>query len=234
MFKAVFFDWFSTLARYEPPREQVFSQVLQELGFQASPAGMRRGFLVADRAWYEENAASPTQERTPEERAQRFARHQERILREAGVDVPQSMLPDIFSRMRRATRNMTFVLYDDVLDTLRALKQRDLAVGVLTNMRGDIAPMCRQLGMEPYLDFALTSEQVGAEKPDAPIFRRALERAGVTAAEAMHVGDQYVVDIVGARGVGITPILLDRSDMYPDVNDCPRIRGLAELAPYLD
>jgi len=74
---------------------------------------------------------------------------------------------------------------------------------------------------------------VGADKPEPAIFLAALERAGVNAAEAVHVGDQYKLDVVGARGVGINPILIDRYDLYPEVSDCPRIRSLTELAQYL-
>ena len=234
MIRAVFFDWFNTLARYEPPRETVLSQVLQDVGYEASPEDLRRSLVIADRAWYEENAASPIQERSPEERALRFANQQNRILAGAGVTIPERMLPDLLSRMRQATGRLTFALYDDVFATLTDVKRRNLAVGVLTNMRGDIMPMCRDLGIESRVDFALTSGQAGSEKPSPGIFLQALERAGVGADEAIHVGDQYAVDVVGARGVGIRPMLLDRSDAYPEVTDCPRIRGLAELAPFLD
>ena len=41
------------------------------------------------------------------------------------------------------------------------------------------------------------------------------------------------LDVVGARGVGISPILLDRHDLYPEVTDCPRINSLSEVAEYL-
>jgi HAD superfamily hydrolase (TIGR01549 family) len=231
--RAVFFDWFNTLARYEPPRETVLSQVLQELGYVASPADLRRSLVSADRAWYEENAASPFQERSPEERARRFADQQVRVLVGAGVTVPEAELPELLSRMRQATRQLTFALYDDVSAALRDVKRRNLTVGVLSNMRDDITPMCHELGMEPYMDFALTSGQAGSEKPSPGIFLQALERAGAAADEAIHVGDQYAVDVIGARGVGIAPILLDRSEAYPDVDDCPRIQSLAELAPFL-
>ena len=37
MIKAVFFDWFNTLARYEPPREQIHSEALREFGFEVPP-----------------------------------------------------------------------------------------------------------------------------------------------------------------------------------------------------
>jgi len=61
----------------------------------------------------------------------------------------------------------------------------------------------------------------------------ALQRAGVDASEAIHVGDQYKIDVAGARGVGINPILIDRYDLYPEFSDCPRIRNLTELTKYL-
>ncbi len=79
----------------------------------------------------------------------------------------------------------------------------------------------------------VTSEEAGADKPKPEIFLKALEKAGVDASEAVHVGDQYDLDVVGARGVGISPILIDRYDLYPEVDDCPRIRSLTELAQYL-
>ena len=61
----------------------------------------------------------------------------------------------------------------------------------------------------------------------------ALERAGVSAAEAVHVGDQYNIDIVGAQGVGISPVLLDRHEVYPDFTECPRIRTLSQIVDYI-
>jgi len=47
------------------------------------------------------------------------------------------------------------------------------------------------------------------------------------------VGDQYQIDVVGARGVGITPVLIDRYNLNPDVSDCVRIASLSELGQYL-
>ncbi len=96
-----------------------------------------------------------------------------------------------------------------------------------------MAPICRQLGLEPYLDFVVTSKEAGADKPKPPIFLAALDKAGVNASEAVHVGDQYKLDVIGARGVGISPILIDRYDIYPNISDCPRIHSLTELAQHL-
>lgn len=47
------------------------------------------------------------------------------------------------------------------------------------------------------------------------------------------MGNDYEADVVGARGVGMIPILIDRNATVPDA-DCPRIRSLKELKPLLD
>jgi putative hydrolase of the HAD superfamily len=89
--------------------------------------------------------------------------------------------------------------------------------------------LCSRLGLDSYLDFCVTSEEAGAEKPHPPIFLAALRRAHVAPQEAIHVGDQYQADVQGARAVGINPVLLDREGWYHDVNDCSKITTLPEL-----
>jgi len=232
--KAVFFDWFGTLAQYHPPREQLLSQVLEELGLNVSPDDIRPALVVADREFYEENAAVSWQNMTGEERGKMFLRQQQRMLERAGVQVSGDMPYKILARTRELYAGLKFVLFDDVLDTMKVLKKRDLTLGLLTNLNRDINSLCRELGMEPYLDFTVTSAEVGAEKPHPPVFLAALEHASVTAEQALHVGDQYSVDVVGARNLGINPVLLDRNDAYPEVNDCPRIRTLAEVTAFLN
>jgi putative hydrolase of the HAD superfamily len=232
--KAVFFDWFGTLAHYHPPREQLLSQALQELGLNVSPDDIKPALMVADREFYEENAAASWQDMTDEERGKMFLRQQQRMLERAGVQVSGDMPHRIFVRTRELYAGLKFALFDDVLGTMKALKERDLTLGLLTNLRRDIDSICREMGMEPYLDFTVTSAEVGAEKPHPPVFLAALEHASVTAEQALHVGDQYSVDVVGARNLGIHPILLDREDVYPEVNDCPRIRTLTQVTTFLN
>jgi putative hydrolase of the HAD superfamily len=135
--------------------------------------------------------------------------------------------------MFELNNKMTFVLFDDVSATLKGLKEKKLKLGLLTNLQTEVDSMCRNLGIADFLDFTVTSAEVGADKPQPPIFLKALELARVQPGEAIHVGDQYQNDVLGARGVGISPILLDRADYYADITDCPRIRTLTEVNKYL-
>ena len=61
-------------------------------------------------------------------------------------------------------------------------------------------------GLAPYLTHTLISEEVGINKPQPGIFRIALERNGITAEEAVMIGDSYSSDIAGAIAAGIDQI----------------------------
>jgi len=228
--KAIFFDWFNTLARFEPPREELHSQALRKFGIELPPEELIHGLLAADRDWFEENTKSKVETRSREEQFEIGLRYENTVLAEAGVKITKELLPKIAHEVQQLYKGIAFTLFDDVLPTFRILKEQSLILGTLTNANNDMVPICAKLGLEPYLDFVITSRDVGADKPESPIFLAALEQAGIKSSEAVHVGDQYKLDVVGARAVGITPILIDRYDLYPEVSDCPRIHSLTELA----
>ena len=73
---------------------------------------------------------------------------------------------------------------------------------------------------------------VGVEKPDPAIFHGVLDAAGIEPADAVHVGDFYTLDVVGARAAGMTPVLLDPEGLQ-EGRDCARVRDFAELEQYL-
>ena len=233
MIKAIFFDWFNTLAHYYPPREELESQALKELGFAVSPKALSPGVYLADKYLYEENGRIPIRQRNREEQNKLYTRFHRIILKEAGITADDDIVAKLLFRMFELNNKMTFVLFDDVSATLKGLKEKKLKLGLLTNLQTEVDSMCRNLGIADFLDFTVTSAEVGADKPQPPIFLKALELAQVQPGEAIHVGDQYQNDVLGARGVGITPILLDRADYYAEITDCPRIRTLTEVSKYL-
>ncbi len=233
MIKAIFFDWFHTLAQLDPPRHQLYSQAFREFGVELPPQKVMRGILIADQYFFEENAKSPVTERSPEEQVKLYIHYPNAILTEAGAKASRELSLKVMQRVREQFKGVTFALFDDVLSTLKELKQQNLTIGLLTNLDSDMVSICRGLGIESYISFVVTAKEAGADKPSPPIFLAALDKAGVNASEAVHVGDQYKFDVIGARAVGINPILIDRYDMYPEVSDCPRIHSLTALAQHL-
>lgn len=230
---AVFFDWFNTLARYEPPREELHSQVLHEFDIEISPSRLFPGIMAGDKYFFAEAATLSISKRNPEEQGKLYFRYAQIMLDKAGIKADKELIQKLIKKWPEAFSKTRFVLFDDVLATLKKLKQRQLILGLITNATKDAISGQRNLGLESYLNFTVTSEEAKADKPAPAIFQLALEKAGVTSSEAVHVGDQYDIDILGARDSGIKPVLIDRYDLYPEVSDCPRIRTLPELLSHL-
>ena len=109
-------------------------------------------------------------------------------------------------------------VFPEVPAALKSLRARGLRVGVLSNAPSDLPKMLDRLGLLPHLDFAVVSAVEGVRKPDRRIFERTLERAGVAAEEALHVGDLFLEDILGAGAVGIEALLIERGtrSLFPN------------------
>ena len=224
--RAVLFDWMDTIGCPERERHDIHAQVLSEFGIKVSPEELIRPIYVAETQVSQGTPYRWDESKDPDP----FLHYEEIVLSEIGVTLPREIVFEILKQVSPITKKMGFVLYADVLPTMEMLKERNLILGIITSMKKEIDLISRQLGLEPYLDFIVTASEVKAPKPEPPLFLAALERARVTAPEAVYVGDQYATDIVGARRVGINPVLIDRYDLFPEMRDCWRIRRLNELA----
>lgn len=84
-------------------------------------------------------------------------------------------------------------------------------IGVVTNnTAAEQVEKLRFLGLERVVDPLVTSEEVGAVKPAAELFRAALDRGGAGPEDAVMVGDHWEADVVGARAAGIRAIWFNR------------------------
>ena len=104
-----------------------------------------------------------------------------------------------------------FYPYPDAEPALLELRDRGLALIVVSNWDVSLAAVLERCGLSELLDGAISSAEAGSRKPDPGIFRAALELAGCEAGAALHVGDTPDEDCEGARAAGIRALLLDRS-----------------------
>jgi len=230
MIKAVFFDLFHTLITYDPPQEELVAQALKGFGIEGDPAMFRRPLITADEFIYEEIARRPLSQRSQEEKVNLYAQYQGIVLREAGIEADDKLVMGLLSKMQQY--NMNLALFNDVAPALDNLKSRGLVLGLISNVEQDMNDTFTRLKLDSWLDIIVTSLDTGAGKPQPEIFREALRQANVQADEALYVGDQYRVDVLGAEGVGIKGILIDRTGYHQDIN-CPKISSLRELTDYL-
>lgn len=90
---------------------------------------------------------------------------------------------------------------------LSCLKER-YRLGLVSNFYGNVDVLCREAGLLDSLDVVLDSARLGISKPDAGIFRIALERLGVSAEAAVFVGDSYERDMIPSSELGMKTIWL--------------------------
>ena len=95
-------------------------------------------------------------------------------------------------------------------EMIRRLHGRARIAVVTNNTVAEQTEKLAFLGLEPAVDFLVTSEEIGVAKPDPSIFRAALERARVRPEEAVMVGDSWASDVVGARRAGIRAVWFNR------------------------
>lgn len=229
--RAVFFDFYNTLARFDPPREQVQVKACAEFGISVDPHAICRAYVAADEFMVKENARCSLATRAEEETRRFWSEYESILIREAGAQATPKTALQVFLRVRQLGGR--FALFEDVLPALAALKAKGVKLGMISNLHRDLGELCARLGMAEFFDFYVTSGEVGAEKPDPRVFLAALQKAEARPDEAIHVGDQYHSDVVGAQNVGIRPILVDREDFQQDFNECTRVRSLTEVADYL-
>jgi putative hydrolase of the HAD superfamily len=231
MIKAVFFDFYNTLATHHPPREEAWVNACRELGIEIKAKALFDSLPAADMQWRNEDSRSPIDKRPLEEKINFYAEYATMILQGAGIEISRDTALQILAKIRQ--HKWELKVYEDTLPTLKELKNRSLIIGLVSNVVQDMEPTYTELGIQPYLDFKVTSSEVGYDKPRPEIFMAALDKAKVKPEESIFIGDQYHLDIVGARGVGIKAVLIDRNDYSPEITDCPRIRSLTEIMEYI-
>jgi len=131
--------------------------------------------------------------------------------------------------------NHHFEIYDDVAPALTGLQRSGFIVGVISNSHRSLDAFREHFSLADIITVSVSSAEHGYMKPHRSIFDAALERANVTADQAMMVGDSVKHDIDGALNAGWRAVLLRRSGEVPHPlpADLPVITTLADLAPLL-
>jgi putative hydrolase of the HAD superfamily len=231
MIKAVFFDLYFTLIRYDPPQEELEANALKEFGIDTDPDVFGKSMVIGNEFMVQEIARRPLSKRSKEEIIALYAEFQRIVLKEAGIEPEEKLVLAVLGKMQQFRTKL--VLFDDVIPALKDLKSRGLILGLISNVERDLSATIHELLLPSWLDIVVTSLDAGFSKPQLGIFKEAMRRAGVEPSEAVYVGDQYQVDCVGAEAAGMKGILLDRGGYSQEATNCPRIRSLAELTAQL-
>tara|TARA_R110002072_G_scaffold193973_1_gene351174 strand:+ start:132 stop:770 length:639 start_codon:yes stop_codon:yes gene_type:complete len=209
MTRAVLFDVFGTLIRFSGARRP-FTSAMRELRFESAQKLTARALFMTThfptlaetiRALESLAPGSSLSERSRQLASEELAAHQ------AGCE-----------------------LIEGALELVDSLRQRGTRVALVSNLSTPYVPLIKRLGLHERVDHAIYSCEVGLQKPDPAIFQLALEALGVTADQAVMVGDSLPSDVRGAVAAGMRAIWISPAQA-PEGEQ--RVATLAEAAKLL-
>jgi len=226
MIKAIFFDAAGTLFHLPKSVGEHYAAVAREQGTELSPDGLDRAFL---RAWRQAPIRSAIGRARDDDDKQWWRELVDLVLADC-TNVPRNFDRELFfeSAYQHFAQPGVWALYPDVPDVLRELATR-FQLGIISNFDRRLHSILAHLGIAPFFDHVLISSQLGADKPDPEIYRRALALSGVLADEAIYVGDDPERDWKGASAAGLSVFRLDRCKN--SLRDLPKL--LAANVPLL-
>ena len=214
MLRAVTFDYWNTLVFEEVGhlrgrRLDAWAGILEEAGFAVERQQLDAVFEASWEAFVARWTANE------QFRAAEAAEH---IVENLGFDVPPAVRAELVEAFGRSAENAELHTTEGVGECLRALKDAGVVLGIICDVGMTPSVTLRAhldraslLGLFDHWSF---SDEVGVYKPDARIFRHALDGlGGVDPAEAAHIGDLRRTDIAGALAMGMT------AGRYTGVND---------------
>ena len=235
-----------------PDVPALYLAAIRELGVDTDAVAVAAALHAGERMYRQALRQWPDFESSITQARRFWTEYNRRILEQCGARGEDSALEDMGRRLaERFWAPPSWRVFPDVHETLTALRSAGLQLAVVSNFTDALVAVCESHDLDGYFDCLVASTTAGAQKPDVAIFREALRRTGADPAASIHVGDNYVADVLGARAAGIDAVLLDRSrrgvaGMFDFTRrdglgrtaavrlDCPVIGGLDELLTILE
>ncbi len=229
-YKAIFFDVGNTLLMPYPSVADICAEVLSWRGHEVDTAKLTQAVAFADETYEQRYWEDDSFWMKEVDTAKFWIELYSLMLSEIGLeDEVNDVATEIYHEFGDGER---WQPYPDVVPTLERLAGLGYQIGLVSNWGARLSSISIETGLSRFVDFVVSSANVGYLKPQPEIFELALERADTEPGETLHVGDHYYADILGARSVGITPVLLDRHRLAPQA-DCLVINSLTEIVDYL-
>ena len=102
----------------------------------------------------------------------------------------------------------TEIPYPDAAFVLMTLRSRGYRLGIIANQPMGSEERLASFGLRDCFEVICASAEEGVDKPDPALFRRALDRAGCAATEAVMIGDRTDNDVAPAKSLGMQTVLI--------------------------
>ena len=134
------------------------------------------------------------------------------VCEQAGVRPSDEALRAAVACRQQAVRTDTR-LRAEAVPTLRALRERGLRTGVISDCTHELPLFLPELAVAPLLDVRIFSIQLGRCKPDPALYLAACARLGVPPTDCLYVGDGGSQELTGAREAGLSAVRLAAPDL---------------------
>ena len=234
--RTIFFDAGFTLLYPHPSTPEICQRICQQLDLHIHLDALQERMVEADDFFFRQS------------RQERHLWASEEAINAFWLDYYMNFLrpfveehdePRLYQLARRITQEFeqhtSWQIFPDVLPTLEVLKARKYTLGIISDWGISLGRILHEHHLNRYFDHMLVSALTRQAKPSPALYERALARANSIADYSLHVGDSYILDVLRARSVGITPILLDRRRHLQENNvDCILIHSLTDLLELLE
>ena len=209
MIKAVFFDFYDTLCTWGQPLIVRLQKIADRYSFEIDAA---RYAAARENLYAEASGSDPTMHVLLETMQEIIESYYEFVEALGVQEHVEQMTWELLQSEHSLFAANAATLYDDVVPTLQHLRDTGLKLAIVSNWDTPLDPLTQRLGIAHYFDIIVASHdaRVRSAKPDPHIFNYTLAALEISAGEAVHIGDTYEADIIGAKDAGIRPILIDR------------------------
>src|SRR5438128_12136679 len=207
MLKAIFFDAVGTLFRLTKTVGDHYAYVGREVGLDLDAQSLERAFHAAWKKMPQRAAIDGPRENDDKEWWRELVDH---VLEQVAPSLSEFDRDNFFEvAYEHFAEANVWELYPEVTGVLEKLQPR-FQLAVVSNFDGRLRFILEHLGISKYFAHVFVSSEVGADKPDPEIYRRALKLMKLHPNEVLHVVDDPERDWEGATASGLSISRLDR------------------------
>ena len=207
MIKAIFFDAVGTLFRLTKTVGDRYAYVGGEVGLDLDAQYLERAFHSAWNKMPQRTAIDGPRENDDKSWWREVV---DRVLDQVAPSLGEFDRDNFFEiAYEHFAEAGVWELYPEVPGVLEKLQPR-FQLAVVSNFDGRLRSILEHLGISKYFVHVFVSSELGADKPDPEIYRRALRLMNLKPSEVLHVGDDPERDWDGATDAGLSIFRLDR------------------------
>jgi putative hydrolase of the HAD superfamily len=207
MIKAIFFDAVGTLFHLTTSVGDNYAVVADEIGLKLDPAALDRTFFAAWKKMPPRAAIDGPRENDDKDWWRELV---DLLLNNVAPSLNELDRDNFFEiAYEHFAEAGVWEAYPEVVEVLEKLEPR-FELAVVSNFDGRLRMILEHLGISKFFKHVFVSSEIGADKPDPEIFRRALRFSGFDADQVLHAGDDPERDWKAATVAGLSIFELDR------------------------